>query len=399
MWLGSARDRLAVPRDAALRNATGRPGAPASAGKRLGSLRYLLDRGGPGRARWGGMTTARMVSLAGLLTLPLLSGGCFLLPEDHDTQFVQADDVRLELPGMGAVESRGLDEFKINGDVHDLVLVTSDRVNTWVTEIVEVSARVVEVLDGVPETSREGKVRVYGPYEDRDGRDLAWLVKIGEDDAGTVFEMFIGPRAAKGQEDMDRLMGGSLVIGEGTRSGGFDMDFDVVEKYKEIKGSRGALYTYSGALTVTFEREIESDKKHIDIEFDGLTAQYDGFLDSDTFYSDDTYTYHREGDGSGTFHLSLLGDWDDFNWSGPMQEEMTLKAAWTPAGEGRTRGTIVEVDGVGDMKHGDLQVDECFGSDSYLTWRQISEAYVVEVPDYNFGEEKSCVLDVAALDG
>ena len=45
----------------------------------------------------------------------------------------------------------------------------------------EVAARVVEYLDGVPETSRDGDLRVYGPYADRDGRDLAWLVKIGED--------------------------------------------------------------------------------------------------------------------------------------------------------------------------------------------------------------------------
>lgn len=335
-----------------------------------------------------------MVPLASALTLSLLGGGCFLLP-DNDTQFVQADDVRLELPGE--VTDRDIDYTKINGDVHDLVLVTSGRVNVWVTEIVEVSARVVEYLDGVPETSREGALRVYGPYEDRDGRDLAWLVKIGEDDAGTIFETWIGPRAAKSTADMDRLMGGSLVVGEGTRSGGFDMDFDVVEKYPEIKGQDGRLNTYSGALSVTFEREVETQKKRIDIDFQDLSVVYDGFLDSDQFFSDDTYTYAREADGSGTFHLSLLGEWDDFNWSGPMQEEMTLVAAWTPEGAGRTRGTIVEVDGVGDMKHGDLQVDECFGSDNYLTWRQISEAYVVEVPDYNFGEAKSCALAEDAL--
>jgi hypothetical protein len=353
-------------------------------------------RGWIGARSAGGMTTARLVSLVPALASSLLVGGCFLLP-DNDTQFVQADDVRLELPGM--VQDRDVDGSKIHGDVHDLVLVTSDRVNTWVTEIVEVSARVVEYLDGVPETGREGDVRVYGPYADRDGRDLAWLVKIGEDDAGTRFETFIGPRAAEGAADMDRLMSGELVVGDGTRSGGFEMDFDVVEKYEEIKGPNGALYTYSGALAVTFERDIETDKKHIDIEFKGLTALYDGFLDSDEFHSDDTYTYHREGDGSGTFQLSLLGEWDDFNWSGPAQEKMTLQAAWSPEGEGRTRGTIVEVDGVGDMKHGDLQVDECFGGDGYLTWRQINEAYEVEVPDYNFGEAKSCALDEAALGG
>jgi hypothetical protein len=78
---------------------------------------------------------------------------------------------------------------------------------------------------------------------------------------------------------------------------------------------------------------------------------------------------------------------------------MDLERPGRPKGDGRTRGTIVEVDGAGDMKHGDLQVDECFGSDGFLTWRQINEAYVVEVPDYNFGEAKSCALDDSALKG
>ena len=96
--------------------------------------------------------------------------------------------------------------------------------------------------------------------------------------------------------------------------------------------------------------------------------------------------------------LALLGEWDDFGWSGPAQENMTLEWAWTPTGEGRTRGSIVEVDGVGDMKHGDLALEECFGADGYLTWRQINDAYLVEAPEYNLGDPKSCALGVDAFD-
>jgi hypothetical protein len=341
------------------------------------------------------MTTARTVPMASALTLSLLSGGCFILPSGGGGEFVQADDVRIELPG--AVQDRDIDATKVHGDVHDLVLVTTDNVNVWITGIVEVSARVVEYLDGVPESAREGNTRVYGPYEDREGRDLGWLVKIEETDDTTRYETFIGKRAAKSEADMDRLMTGTLVVGEGTRSGGFDMDFDVVEKYGEIKGANRELYTYSGAVSVTFEREIDSDKKYIDMKFVDFNVLYDGFLDSDAFFSDDTYTYHREADGAGTFNLAVLGEWDDFHWSGPMQEEMVLAAAWTPEGDGRTRGTIVEVEGVGDMKHGDLQIDECFQSDGYLSWRQINEAYVVEVPEYNLGKPDSCALAEDAL--
>lgn len=339
-------------------------------------------------------TTLRTSVLAAT-ACTLLNGGCFFL--GGDAEFIQGDDVRIELPD--GVQSRDVDTSKVHGDVHDLVLVTTDNVNTWVTAIVEGSARAVEFLDQIPETSRDGDVRVYGPYADRDGRDLSWLFRLGETEDGTTSELYVGKRDAGSQADMDLLMSGTLVVGDGTRSGGFDIDFDVVEKYGEMKGERAELYAYSGAVAVTFEREVETQKKHIDLDFQAFTVVYDGFLDSDTFVSDDTYVYHREADGSGSFHLSLLGDWDEYGWSGPAQEEMTLEAAWTPDGDGRTRGTVVEKDGVGDLKHGDLQVDECFGADGYLTWRQISAAYLVDFPDYDFGSEKGCALGTDALPG
>lgn len=342
------------------------------------------------------MTTAtRSTTLAAALSLPLLSGGCFFL--GGNDEFIQGDDVRLELPGQ--VQDRELDQAKIHGDVHDLVLVTTANVNLWVTALVETSARAVEFLDDIPETSRDGEFRVYGPYDDRDGRDLSWLVRLAETDDGSVSELHVGKRGAGSQKEMDLLMSGNLVVGDGTRSGGFLIDFDVVELHPEMKGDRRELYSYAGAVEVTFEREVDSEKKHIDLAFKDFTVVYDGFLDSDTFFSDDTYVYHREADGAGTFHLALTGDWDEYGWSGPEQEKMTLEAAWTPKGTGRTRGTVVEEDGVGDLKHGDIQVDECFDDDGYLTWREITAAYLVDHPDYNLGDPSSCALDEKALPG
>lgn len=337
--------------------------------------------------------TLRTSALAASVALPLLSGGCFFL--DGETQFLQADDVRLELPE--SVSNRDADPSQIHGDLHDAVLRVTEDVNGWVTSMVETSARVVEYLDRIPETSRDGTARVYGPYADRDGRDLSWLVRLDETDEGTSFALFVGLRSAKAQAEMGELMRGTLVVGEDTRSGGFVLDFDVVEKYSEMKGPEVELYTYAGAVSVTFERALGSQFKHIDMNFQDLSVLYEGFLDDDAFFSDDTYSYHREADGAGSFHLALLGEWDDRGWSGPERENMTLDAAWTPEGAGRTRGTIVESADMGDMKHGDLMIEECFGADGFLTWRQISEAYLVEVPDYAMGEAKSCALGVEAL--
>lgn len=342
------------------------------------------------------MTTLTRSTLATSFALSLLSGGCFFLGDSGKHPFIEADDVRLDLPG--AVSDRDVDTTMIHGALHDAALRVSEDVNTWITTLVETSARVVEFLDGVPETSRDGNTRVYGPYADRDGRDLSWLIRIGEQDDTTSFEIHVGPRSAASQSDMSKLLSGTLVASEESRSGGFDLDFDVVEKYPEMKGEAGELYTYAGAVSVTFERQLGSEYKHIDMDFQDLSVLYEGFLDDDAFFGDDTYSYHRDADGAGSFRLALLGEWDDFGWSGPAQENMTLEWAWNPKGEGRTRGSIIEVDGVGDMKHGDLALEECFGADGYLTWRQINAPYLVEAPDYNFGDPTSCAITVEAFD-
>ncbi len=336
--------------------------------------------------------TLRTSVLTASTALSLLGGGCFF---GGETEFLQADDVRLELPQ--SVRRRDADPTQIHGDLHDAVLRVTEDVNGWITQMVETSARVVAYLDHVPETRRDGTARIYGPYADRDGRDLSWLVRLDETDEGSTFSLHVGLRAAKSQADMDALLHGALVVGETTRSGGFTLDFDVVEKYSEMKGPQVQLYTYAGAVEVTFERDLDSQRKQIDMDFKDLSVLYEGFLDDDAFFSDDTYRYHRAADGAGSFHLALLGEWDDRGWSGPEQEMMTIDAAWNPEGAGRTRGTIVESADMGDMKHGDLTLEECFGSDGYLTWRQISEAYLLEVPGYNMGAARTCVLGVAAL--
>jgi hypothetical protein len=235
------------------------------------------------------MTTLTRSTLATSFALSLLSGGCFFLGDQSKHQFIEADDVRLDVPG--AVSDRDVDTTMIHGDLHDAALWVSQDVNTWITTLVETSGHVVNYLDGVPETSRDGNTRVYGPYADRDGRDLSWLVKIGEDGRHDhVRDVHIGPRSAKSQADMDRLMSGTLVIGEGTRSGGFDIDFDVVEKYKEIKGQGRAVHVLGGARLRDVrarDRQPEEAHRHRLRRLHGGVRRVPR---RDTFFSDDTYT-------------------------------------------------------------------------------------------------------------
>jgi hypothetical protein len=67
---------------------------------------------------------------------------------------------------------------------------------------------------------------------------------------------------------------------------------------------------------------------------------------------------------------------------------------WNAGEAGRARGTITEVDGAGDMKHGDLNLDECFDAQGVLTYRFLTELYANEVPGYNMGDEAACVVEL-----
>jgi hypothetical protein len=338
-----------------------------------------------------------MTRTASLLALSLvtLNTGCFLFDAGEKTEFVEADDVRLDLPQSIAARDGGT---QVRGDLHVAVEYTADQTNTWVTRIVENAATVVRFLDDVQPTERDGNTRVYGPYDDDDGRDLSWLVRLDTLEDGSKYEVFVGVRGAKSQADMDLLMTGELHHDERDRSGGFVMDFDVVEKHSEMKGPDADLSVIGGVVEVTFTRNVDTEEKTIDLDFKAVSFEYLGYLDDDSFYSDDRYGYTHHADGSGSFVLAAYGEWDDHGWSGPEKERMLAQAVWDADGAGRTHGEVLEVDGVGDMKHGDLFLDECFGADGFLTWRALNEPYALEAPGYNFGEEKSCALPTTALE-
>ncbi len=329
---------------------------------------------------------------AGLCTF---GSGCGLLfGGGGDGAFLEGDDVRISIP---AEVSTRAGEGEIRGDVYDIVDRTITDTNGWVTGGVEGIARIYEAFDRVRETSRDGNWRVYGPYEDDKGRDLSWLARLDEIDGSKKFEFYVGPRDAKDIDDVVLLMDGELNVDGDTRSGGFSLQFDTIEAYPEMKDDKDSLHTFAGAIAVSFERDVTTERKEIEVKFEDFQVLYEGYLDDDTFFSDESYIYRSTDEGTGDFHLAVYGQWDDWGWSGPETEKFVLDMAWTEKGEGRARGQILEIDGIGDLKHGDLIIDECFVADGYLSWRQINDTYVDEVPDYNFGDEASCVLGVEAL--
>ncbi len=321
-----------------------------------------------------------------LLTILAPTQGCLF--GGYDGVFIESEDVSLDVP----VE--GFRDGEARGDLWWLINTTADETNGWVTSVVEITGYVVEFLNNYHESSTDGSWRIYGPFDDNGGRDLAWVVRIAGTDTDTSFEFLIAPRGTTDVGSFDLMADGALTVADELRSGNIHIDFDTVEKYEDLDLT--ILWSFAGDLTIEFERNVDSGEKTIMIDYDQFVAERTGFLEDDTFQSDETYEYYKAGDGSGSFHLALLGEWDTYpyGWSGPEQERLQLDMVWNMDEAGRARGVITEVDGVGDMKHGDLSLDECFDAQGVLSYRLLSELYAAEAPGYNVGDESACVVDL-----
>jgi hypothetical protein len=69
--------------------------------------------------------------------------------------------------------------------------------------------------------------------------------------------------------------------------------------------------------------------------------------------------------------------------------------AWEADGSGRAIGELRHTpEGTGDLTHGDMVIEECFGAEGFLSWRWMNDAYAVLFPEYLMGEENNCVLRI-----
>ena len=108
-----------------------------------------------------------------LLGLTLLGGGCLF--DGYEGAFIEREDVSLDVP-ESTFRSSG-----VEGDIYALASETASDTNRWVAEVVSDTSAVVALLNQYRETSRDGDWRVYGPVEDDEGKDVAWMVRIAGD--------------------------------------------------------------------------------------------------------------------------------------------------------------------------------------------------------------------------
>ena len=123
-------------------------------------------------------------AITNVATIGWLASGCGL--SAGDIPFVEGDDVVLSVPRARA----GADA--IHGEAHGLVTQVPAAIDGWVGDVVDEIAAVVAALEDHRETRRDGAFRLYGPFDDPDGRDLAWLVKIDDRREAAAFEVWVG---------------------------------------------------------------------------------------------------------------------------------------------------------------------------------------------------------------
>jgi hypothetical protein len=338
----------------------------------------------------------RRLAIASTILFGLtLNAGCWLMPS-YDTPVIEGDDVRIETPSEDGFRGSG-----VRGDVYQLALDTAYDTNDWVSETVEGMADVTRILNGYPEDRKDGEWRVYGPHEDQDGRDLSWMVKIKGDSAGGSVEIFIGERSHR-EDEMQVVLVGDIATDDSARNGGFMIDFDAINANPALLENEDYDARVTGRVNVDFARDLDSDYKWVDIAFEEVEVTTDDDWDggvSTYDFDGETYEYHRDERGGGTFHLGAQSSFEEEGWSGPEIERMTIDMRWNSGDEGRARGLILESENEGDLRYGDIALSECFGSDGQLTWRALTEEYASVLPGYNFGEEDSCVFSDDALDG
>jgi hypothetical protein len=331
-------------------------------------------------------TDTSLVLAATLVAGLLPAAGCWMT--NPDTPLIEAEDVRMDPPGSNGFRAAG-----DRGDVYDLALDVSGDVNGWVTETAVGMSRIVHELNKYPEDRTDGDWRVYGPHDDDEGKDGAWMVRLQGDEAGATFEVYIGRRGAS-EDAMKLLIDGEISVSDEQRDGAFTIDFDTIHAFADVLDEADPDARYGGKIGVTFQRDVETKHKQVDLDFDGFFYD-DGEEDLD--FDGESYRYRRDARGAGSFHFATLGSFESSDWSGPELERMAVDMRWDEENAGRARGTIVEVNGEGDLRHGDIAVHECFDSVGGLTWRTVSEAYADYDPGYSFGEERSCVFEESDL--
>lgn len=103
------------------------------------------------------------------LALVLVGPGCGV--GAYEGAVPRADDVALMVPGIDETSGQ-------SGALHALLATTVPAVQAHFEPVTRDLERVVGSIDGHRHDGREGAARVFGPFDDPDGREVAWIVTV-----------------------------------------------------------------------------------------------------------------------------------------------------------------------------------------------------------------------------
>ncbi|MBV1862184.1 MAG: hypothetical protein KUG77_27445 [Nannocystaceae bacterium] len=322
--------------------------------------------------------------LAATLTATLT--GCFDT-EVAPTPTFSADDVSIDVP-TGNFRALGG-----RGEVMELADEVSGDVNSWVGEMAGSFGEMLAELSKHEPTQTDGDWRIYGPFEADDDDDLTVMVRVEGDASRGAFEVLAGLVDASAS-DLVIVFSGELTETEDARTGSIRIDFDAIYGLKPLREEIGGSDDFGGAIEVSFDRELESKAKTVELHFDGFHYAND---EEDLEYRDEVYSFEREDGGAGSFHFATWGTFDEEGWSGPQRERMTVDMIWDDSESGRARAQVLELEGEGDLLFGDLVLEECFDPGFSLTWAEVNAPYR-GLGGYDEGDAAACRVDASALE-
>ncbi len=317
---------------------------------------------------------------ASAVVLLAAAPGCFET-QVYPTPTFEADDVRLEMPDNGLRSLGG------EGEVMGLADEVASDVNGWVVDMAVDFGRVLNELSQYEPTREDGAWRVYGPFDAEGGEDLSWMVRVEGDETRAAFEIHAGNAGVR-EREMLTVFAGELEEADEQRAGKITIDFDAIRSLEPLRREFSETDDFGGSIAVSFDRDVDTKAKSVELQFDGF---HYADRDEDLEYRDETYLYDRAEDGAGIFHFATWGTFDDEGWSGPERERVTVDMVWDAELAGRARAQVLEVDGEGDLLHGDLVLHECFDPGFQLTWARANEPYA-GLNGYDEGDATACRL-------
>lgn len=324
------------------------------------------------------MSIARKTLLFGTLVL----AGCGVPPgPSYDGAFVEEGDLLIRTPQL-FIPAASQHDTSV-GDAYLLLSESASQLNAWtLNPLRRLSPLVERARDD--EGSPDGGGWIWGPYPDPIQRQLTWQV-WGD---GSVTELRVRD---EGSEDPFETFW-RVEVEHDPREVSLRWNADLVASLPELAFHlHDTNREYAGAMT--YEMARNDAGKSIAVRFEGFTAIDPGFGDF-TFDPRADLVYEGSDGGAGSIAFARADPYTkEYGFTGPAPDVLTLESVWADAEHGFARLTIAEAGPAnpeGDPLHGALESQECFDSDGLLVWRDISQAYLAEDPDFQVGAPSDC---------